>query len=102
MVTALFFFSAFRPSITAINSMRLLVVAFSPPDSSFFMMAAAQDCRPAAGAGIARAGAIRENIDGSKPVFPRVLHLVVEAQLLEYSRGSLGAHQRIGIGLNQS
>ena len=52
--------SARRPSIAAVNSMRLLVVCGAPPCSSTRRAAARRhdDRGPAAGAGVAAAGAV--------------------------------------------
>ena len=48
MVTVDGFFSDSSARIAAIISMRLLVVAFSPPDNSFSWLPDAQDRAPAA------------------------------------------------------
>ena len=50
--------SADSASITAVSSMRLLVVSASPPKSSFSCVAPAQPRAPAAAAGVALAGAV--------------------------------------------
>jgi hypothetical protein len=61
-VTAQGWFSAASARITAVISMRLLVVSFSAPTSSF-SWPHAQEGGPAAGAGVALAGAVGEDLD---------------------------------------
>ena len=55
-------FSMESASMTAVSSMRLLVVSGAPPESSFLWAPYSQDGAPAAGPGIAGAGAV--GIDG--------------------------------------
>ena len=55
--------SASSAWITAISSMRLLVVPSSPPNSSFSVAPDLQQHAPAAGAGIALAGAVGVDLD---------------------------------------
>ena len=99
------FFSAFRAWITAIISMRLLVVAVSPPDNSFSWPPVRRIAAQPPGPGFPeQAPSVKmSTIAPSQSVLPGVLHLVVEAQLAcEIPAGPSAGPVPLGSWLSQS
>ena len=74
---------------------------FSPPDNSFSCWPVRRIAPQPPGPGLPeQAPSVKIRCDCThKPVFPRVLHLDVEAQLLGIFPRVLGPHQGVGIGI---
>src|ERR1700733_14047907 len=112
MVTEDGFFSAFNPSITAVISMRLLVVAASPPDNSFSCAPMRRIAPQPPGPGFPeQAPSVKSSTlfmvarpDGeplrtspgrrsSEAIFPGLLHGQMKPQLTGIFARVFGAHQ---------
>ena len=105
------FFSASSAGIAAISSMRLLVVAASPPLKFLLVLAVDQDRAPAAGPGIPGAGAVGVDDHGgvghalgplAAPVVAHAADAWWKRSLRKYSSGSFGLTSAPGGTLSQS
>src|ERR1700757_5046446 len=74
-------FNFFRPSITAINSMRLLVVALAPPEISLSCAPLRRMAPQPPGPGLPEQAPSVKSCTSAKPILPGVFHFHVKAQL---------------------